>query len=67
MNSLLKLISGSLVFLVIAVAGYVIVFSLDTKYGLIAGFLMIFLFFILFCLSIFGLVIWNLKWIKLNN
>ncbi len=67
MKRLLKLIGGMMIFLVIAVAGYVIVFSLDTKYGLIAGFLMILLFFILFCLSIFGLVIGNLKWIKLNN
>ena len=67
MKNLLKLISGLLIFLLIAVTGYVIVFSLDTKFGLVAGILMIFLFFMLFCLSIFGLVIGNLKWIKLNN
>ena len=67
MKNLMKFVILLFVFLALSVISYIIIFSQSMKFGIVAGFILILLCFVLFLVTIVGLVIGNLKFVLLRN
>ena len=67
MKILLKWFVYSGIFTALLIAGYIMIFSWDVIVGAVVWLVYLFLCFIIFCVSIFGLVKGNLNFMKLLN
>lgn len=67
MKKLLNLVIILFLLIAITAVNYIILFSLTMKFGIVVGVILISLCFILFFVTIFGLVIGNLKFVMLRS
>ncbi|PUB08213.1 hypothetical protein [Paenisporosarcina sp. OV554] len=67
MKIFIKLSLFLIIFITLSIVSFMVIFSLGMKSGALVAVLFIFLCFVIFCFSIFGVVKGNLNFIKLRN
>jgi hypothetical protein len=67
MKTVLKLFLALIILIILSIASFLLIFNFGMNSGALVAILLIFICFLLFCLSIFGLVIGSLNFIKLRN